>query len=135
MNNKTTITYYLLLPQRASEAAASRSNCCRSERALSERARQQTKIVQLFKILILLRIIFNQHALRLYHNATRGYINELHSSTTRPLTTRHVHVDGQGLVFIYASIFRCLFMLHISLYCVYSSFMLQYFVYFNIVNQ
>ena len=61
--------------------------CCRSERALSERARQQTKMVQLFKISILLRIIFNQHALRLYHNATRGYINELHSSTTRPLTT------------------------------------------------
>jgi hypothetical protein len=29
-------------------------NCCRSERALSERARQQTKIVQLLKISILL---------------------------------------------------------------------------------
>ena len=28
--------------------------CCRSERALSERARQQTKIVQLLKISILL---------------------------------------------------------------------------------
>jgi hypothetical protein len=29
--------------------------CCRSERALSERARQQTKIVQLLKISILLK--------------------------------------------------------------------------------
>jgi hypothetical protein len=52
-------------------------NCCRSERALSERARQQTKIVQLLKISILLEpqsMLVESHFTNMQRAAIRAAI-------------------------------------------------------------
>ena len=51
--------------------------CCRSERALSERARQQTKIVQLLKISILLEpqsMLVESHFTNMQRAAIRAAI-------------------------------------------------------------